>query len=394
METNQTAPAEVKVQWPGEDYLPPRVYDSGYPEIDGVKSIFYEGASYRGKPTRVFAYIAVPEAAKKGPVPGIVLVHGGDGSAFRRWVKFWCAKGYAAISMDTCGCVSGNEAGNEHVGHFPHEWSGPRGWPTDFPEGEKTEDQWAYHAVSAVIRGHSLLASLPGVDPARIGITGVSWGGYLTCMTASTDSRFAFAAPVYGCGFLDNNSFWNDLHIKNGTMEEWTRWASYFDPGHYLANAGCPFLFIDGTNDDFFPPDSLQKTCDSLPAGITRYRATRPRMRHAHFDGAEHPAELVDFADAILRNGKEYPKCLFSQEEDGTVTCRFSAGGFAFDRFVLEYTQDGGRWQTREWKSLPMTPDSLKCSASVKLPPSVSCWYANAYTEDGKCISGEFQIRR
>ena len=32
--------------------------------------------------------------------------------------------------------------------------------------------------------------------------TGVSWGGYLTCIASSLDPRFAFAAPVYGCGAL------------------------------------------------------------------------------------------------------------------------------------------------------------------------------------------------
>ena len=59
------------------------------------------------------------------------------------------------------------------------------------------EDQWVYHAVAAVIRANSFIRSLPDVDPERIGITGVSWGGFLTCIAASIDDRFKFAAPVY-----------------------------------------------------------------------------------------------------------------------------------------------------------------------------------------------------
>ena len=36
-------------------------------------------------------------------------------------------------------------------------------------------------------------------------MTGISWGGYLTCLVASLDSRFIAAAPVYGCGFYDES---------------------------------------------------------------------------------------------------------------------------------------------------------------------------------------------
>ena len=52
---------------------------------DGVHSLTYAGESYRGKPTRVFAYYASPKTLGKGgddKMPGIVLVHGGGGAAF------------------------------------------------------------------------------------------------------------------------------------------------------------------------------------------------------------------------------------------------------------------------------------------------------------------------
>ena len=57
---------------------------------------------------------------------------------------------------------------------------------------------------------------LPGVDPDRIGVTGISWGGYLTCIVAGVDPRFRFAAPVYGCGFLGDNSAWLPEFQKMG----------------------------------------------------------------------------------------------------------------------------------------------------------------------------------
>ncbi|MCS6243430.1 MAG: acetylxylan esterase [Opitutus sp.] len=106
--------------------------------------------------------------------------------------------------MDTCGCISGGGYEN----HTRHADGGPAGWGGFGQIDEPIEDQWTFHAVSAVVRAHSLLRSFHQVDPARIGVTGVSWGGYLTCIAAGIDHRFAFAAPVYGCGFLTENSTW------------------------------------------------------------------------------------------------------------------------------------------------------------------------------------------
>lgn len=77
----------------------PQVYASGFPETNGVKSIFFDGEPYKGKPTRVFAYLAVPKVAPGTKVPGIVLVHGGLGSAFRRGRR----RRLASIGCVRCG---------------------------------------------------------------------------------------------------------------------------------------------------------------------------------------------------------------------------------------------------------------------------------------------------
>lgn len=65
---------------------------------------------------------------------------------------------------------------------------------------------WTYHAVAAILRGHSLLISCAEVDAERIGITGTSWGGYLTCITAGVDSALKAAVPVYGCGYCTRDT--------------------------------------------------------------------------------------------------------------------------------------------------------------------------------------------
>ena len=122
-------------------------------------------------------------------------MHGGGGTAFANWAQLWAKRGYAAIAMDLAGRGEGRK-------------SLPDGGP-DQSHAEKfstidepLENQWSYHAVANVMRGHSLLRSFAGVDTNRIALTGISWGGYLTCIVAGVDDRFAMAMPVYGCGFL------------------------------------------------------------------------------------------------------------------------------------------------------------------------------------------------
>src|SRR5215203_1052315 len=67
-------------------------------EVEGLKAITYEGRPWKGKPTRVFAWVGLPKA--EGKVPAMVLVHGGGGTAFAEWAKLWTGRGYAAIAMD------------------------------------------------------------------------------------------------------------------------------------------------------------------------------------------------------------------------------------------------------------------------------------------------------
>ena len=56
----------------------------------GVEAYFLQSVFYSGAPTYVFAYVGIPDTATKdNPVPGVVLIHGGGGTAFCDWVKMW-----------------------------------------------------------------------------------------------------------------------------------------------------------------------------------------------------------------------------------------------------------------------------------------------------------------
>jgi cephalosporin-C deacetylase-like acetyl esterase len=181
----------------------PEVFDS--PEIHSsdprIRALFFEGAPYRGKPTRIFAWVGIPVTKPGGKVPGIVLLHGGGGTAFESWVKAWVDRGYAAIAIDHFGSLPVPENANPRP---RNPAGGPPGGSATFSQlGEPLRDQWPLQAITAAMRAHSLLLAQPEVDPDRTGVTGISWGGYLTCLMAALHN-FPHNAEIvkYICGVI------------------------------------------------------------------------------------------------------------------------------------------------------------------------------------------------
>ena len=346
-------------------------------EADGLKAVYYDGLTWKGNPTRVFAWMGIPKA--EGKVPAMVLVHGGGGTAFSDWVKLWTSRGYAAIAMDLCGALP-RKAGK---GWERHAQGGPPGWGGfDQIDGDE-KDHWTYHAVADVILAHSLLRSLPEVDPERIGITGISWGGYLTCITASVDRRFKFAAPVYGCGFLGEDSVWLGTFAKMG-KEKADAWLRLWDPSQYLGKARMPFLWVNGTNDFAYPLDSYKKSY-RLP-GVERTLAIRIRMPHAHGGPGEKPEEIHAFANALFLGGPPLATVIGSGVERGEACVRFTTK-VAIAKAELCFTRDSGKWQDRKWESAPAKLEDGRASAAI--PDGARAFYINLVDDRGLVVSGE-----
>lgn len=365
-------------------YRTPQVFQAKEYATNDVTAIFYEGEPYQGKPTRVFAYYGFPKTDPGKKVPGIVLVHGGGGSAFVRWVKLWNSRGYAAISMDTCGSVSGNTHGDEQKGHVRHAWAGPAGWGGFDRVDDPVKDQWTYHAVAAAVRGHSLLRSFPQVDGNRVGLTGISWGGYLTCIVAGVDDRFAFAVPVYGCGFLGDNSTWLKNFESMG-RERAARWLGLWDPSAYLPLAKMPFLWVDGSNDFAYPMDSLQKSYRALTVPYTL--CIRLRMPHGHGAAGENPAEIAAFADHFAKGGPNLPEITSVKREGRQVTVRFNPNERVVARAELNFTADRGEWKLRKWEALPIEENACSGEAKGEIPAGATVYYVNLFTDDGLAVS-------
>jgi dienelactone hydrolase len=350
----------------------------------GLRAIFYDGPSFRGHPTRVFAWLGLPEVQPGRKVPGMVLVHGGGGTAFADWVRLWTGRGYAAIAMDTCGCVPRGSYGAWER----HAMGGPPGWGGFDQIDWAREDQWAYHAVADAILANSLLRSLPQVDAGRIGLTGISWGGYLTCIIAGADPRFRFAAPVYGCGFTLDMAFGDG--VRGLGPERADRWMRWWDPSVYLPHAAMPMLWVNGTNDFAYTLNAYQKSY-RLPTG-QRALCIRLRMPHGHGGPGENPEEIHAFADSILMGGKPLAR-ITGQGRDGTkvwATCEAAAPVVKAELMV---TRDVGKWQDRNWEALPAAVEP-RGKVTATLPDGAAVWYLNLEDDRGCVVSTEHEELR
>jgi dienelactone hydrolase len=359
----------------------PKTYPANTPVAKDVTSVFYDGLPWHKRPTRVFAYYGLPKVAAGTKVPGIVLVHGGGGTAFDAWVRLWNSRGYAAIAMDTCGCVPVGSYGNWQR----HENGGPPGWGGLDQVDEPAEDQWTYHAVADVVLADSLLRSLPGVDPERIGVTGISWGGYLTCIVSGVDTRFRFAVPVYGCGYLGENSVWLPEFQKLG-REKAARWLDRWDPSVWLVRSKMPILWVTGTNDFAYPMDSLQKSYRLAKGSYTL--CIRVRMPHGHGGAGENPAEILAFADQQLRGGKPLATILEQGRKGTRAWVKFAAGS-PIQRAELNYTCQAGPWQNRKWETVAAEIDTAAHKATARLPQGVKVYYFNLMDQQNLIVSSE-----
>ncbi len=351
----------------------------------GCQGTWLAGPPFRGKPTRVFAWVGLPDAPAGRRVPGIVLVHGGGGSAFARWVRQWNRRGYAAIAMDTCGCLP--VVGRIGRG-YRHEAPGPDGcggfgqldWPA--------RDQWPYHAVASVILSHSLLRSLPQVDARRVGLLGISWGGWLASIAASVDPRFRFAACVYGCGFLREGAsplYLNPRRRLGGRAM--ARWLARWDPGHFLPACRTPLLWIAGTNDLAFSLGSRRLSARAAPG--TRHLSVRIGWDH-NYQAPWGSGEIADFADErvgrgvppLARVGPPVPAASGMAGASVSARCEPATAEVC-------YTCDGGAWQQRLWRSLPATLTPARRRVRATVPAAATAWFFNVTDARGRVASSE-----
>ncbi|MCA9073120.1 MAG: dienelactone hydrolase family protein, partial [Planctomycetaceae bacterium] len=365
-----------------------------------VHSLLYAGEPYQGHETEVFAFYASPktlgEAKTDTKFPGVVLIHGGGGTAFAEWAWLWAKRGYAAIAMDLGGhrpidpvyTAAGvpilNQANRPSTRKRLPNGGPNQGHPQKFETiGGEVSDDWPYHAVASVVKAHSLLRSFPEVNAENTAVTGISWGGYTTCLVASVDDRFKAAVPVYGCGFLfEGESVQKPAIDKLGERRK--QWIDTYDPSSLLIHCRVPILFVNGTNDIHYPLDSYQKSYDVVPG--PKQMRIEVQMRHSHPAGWA-PKEIGLFIDSYCRNGKPLPIPGELRKMKDSVQLPYKSA-VPLKLAALHYTTESGVRSKREWKTVPAQVNEDQVTAPLP-PKEANTWFLSLTDQRDAMVTTE-----
>lgn len=359
----------------------------GFAAEGNIKAIYFDGLPYEGHPTKVFAWIGLPEKTE-GKAPGIVLVHGGGGTAFKDWVKHWNDHGFAAISIAVEGQTDvktpGAKSGVIPTGWKQHAWPGPWREGIYQDSDRPLSDQWMYHAVADTILANSLLRSLGEVDPEKVGLMGISWGGIITSTVVGIDERFAFAIPTYGCGDLAvaPNQYGRALSDNQVYKQVW-------DPMQRIARAKMPILWYSWPGDLHFPLDRQANNYRNAPG--TRMVSLVLGMRHGHGAAWNRP-ESYAFAESVVKTGQPWCRETDMSVEDGKCSVTFECDR-PIDEAMLLSTTESGATGLRKWNQTQATlsRNGNKWQATATLPPGETGWFMNVVAGD-LVVSSDYQI--
>lgn len=192
----------------------------------------------KGKGGDVHGWVMTPPGFDpKKKYPAILEVHGGPrlqyAHVFVHEFQFLAAKGYVVFY---CNPRGGQGYGVKHVAALDDNWGGP-----DFDDVMSFTD--------AVLKKYDC------IDKNRVGITGGSYGGYMTCWAVGHTDRYK-AAVTQRCvsnfiSFIGSSDvgfhFTEDFRGKH----PWTAYEHYakMSPVFYAKNVKTPTLVIHNEND-------------------------------------------------------------------------------------------------------------------------------------------------
>jgi len=203
-------------------------------EINTAEEVRYTGAE--GASIQAFL-IKPPKFDPSRKYPAIVIVHGGPQSAFiDSWYTNWNAQTFAAAG---------------YVIFIPN-FHGSDGFGQEFVNAITLD--WGGKCYEDIMLGVDYLASMPFVDPAKIGAAGASFGGYMINWIEGHTDRFACLISMAGAF---------NIMSKYGVTEElwfpewdfggtpWTNREIYekWSPHNFVADFKTPCMVVHGELD-------------------------------------------------------------------------------------------------------------------------------------------------
>ena len=173
----------------------------------------------------------------------------------------------------------------------------------------------------AMRRGLDYLATLPEVDPTRIGMTGLSGGGWQTVLLSALDERVAVSVEVAGIGSRESNlARPHDTDEVEESAPDLMRGEDY--PEFIAMRAPRPTLLIHNAVDSCCFRARLVKPYiyDNVKQFFQLYGASDALQWHENFDPGTHNYQLDNREQAYRFFSREFhlpavPAEIFSNDE-------------------------------------------------------------------------------
>jgi dipeptidyl aminopeptidase/acylaminoacyl peptidase len=259
-----STPGKGGLEWRQVTRLHEDLAEAALPTYSEVRWKASDGLELQG-------FLAVPSGKPNGPLPTVLLVHGGPTSACRagiedshRWAAFLAGAGLAVFMPNYRGSTGRGVA-------FAESNIGDMG-------GKDLGD---------MLSGLDHLVSQGVADPERLGIAGWSYGGF-TAMWAITQTD-RFKAAVAGAGISDWRSFhgksylqtWDSIHYGDADPYDSKGPHSRFSAINYIRKVRTPTLILHGEQDGDVPVEQSYQFFRALrELGVETSLVVFPRERH------------------------------------------------------------------------------------------------------------------
>ena len=359
--------------------------------------------------SEIYAVIATPKAA--GKHPGMLVLHGGGGNAEEEKAMAWAQRGYVAVAPDLPGIADPKKL-TETKGRWNALKYGEGRWVAT-PDASASV---IFDAVLSAMKSLYLLRAQPEVDGSRIGVVGISWGGYMTtmvCGLAGDQVQAGFA--VFGCGFYDLTSQATGTMAKMASDEERQRWLLHLDAGRRAPGIKAAFFTAGAANDFFYYPRAVQATLNAipgeknhlfapnanhkvpLPGGTVFASKSTVPFKPTAFQPYPTPggskanwlAMEVPFFDFYLNGqGKPLPKVAVEKSDDKLVA-RFSVTApVPLTKTEVYWAKANPDVMKREWLAVPATQTG-EGRYEAKLPAEATDWFAVVSDERPVTVSSD-----
>lgn len=305
--------------------------------------------SGQNESSEVFAVIARPNGSKH--YPGLLLLHGGSGSAETEKAITWAGMGYVVVAPDLPGIAAPDKipfsngawkmkTANDYISASPDATASP-----------------IFDAVLVGVQSFYLLRSQPNIIKERIGVVGYAWGGYVATMVSGlTEDKMTAAFSVFGTGFYDAGSYWKEK-LDRLPVEERKEWLQFMDAGRRAPLIKANYFLATSTHHPYFWLPAARATINTIKSPKNQVFAPNSTTAIPLRGGTAHPGltsptwtemEKSFFAYQLKGIGKPFP-----------VVKILSESRFEKDIVRVSFRIEGTVTNVEAYYSLPVEPSNV-----------------------------------